>query len=194
MPNHITNKIRAPKHVIAAALNDKGEFDFRTIIPFHGQHDWDGIYVSSENAAKAVLSLPVSDHPNVSKFSDAEFEQFVGMLRNYRSCEFLHSMDFARACWGTKWNAYRQKINLDEGVVQFETAWSCPLPVFEKLASMFPDDEIVVEFADKDLSSNCGTITLKGGTVLADIAPWKSMSVADKKRWKAFARRVTGRS
>lgn len=211
MPNHITNKIRAPKHVILAALNDKGEFDFRTICPFPGQHgaEWDGIYVSSENAAKAVLGLPVSDHPmiaalersnrridigNVGKFSDAEFDQFVGMLRNYRSCEFLHSMDFARACWGTKWNAYSQKINLDEGFAQFQTAWSCPGPIFAKLASMFPDDEIVVEYADEDLGSNCGTLTLKGGAVVADIAPeWQSMSDANKKRWTAFARQVTGR-
>lgn len=47
--------------------------------------------------------------------------------------------------WGTKWNAYCQSIQ-DDGygvfTLQFDTAWSAPLPVIAALREMFPDAEI----------------------------------------------------
>ena len=42
--------------------------------------------------------------------------------------------------WGTKWNAcYSSFGDEDDGFVyRFSTAWSVPVPVFEKLGEMFP--------------------------------------------------------
>ena len=40
--------------------------------------------------------------------------------------------------------------------MKFWTAWNAPHPVIEKLSEMFPDIEIVHEWADEDLGMNCG--------------------------------------
>ncbi|PIM51893.1 hypothetical protein CS062_17360 [Roseateles chitinivorans] len=208
MPNWITNKIAAPKHVIKAMLNAEGRIDFATMAPFPGPRDeWNDYAVDAEDAAKIVCGIPVSSHPliasleqhsrasfDIRKLSDESFQQFVGFVENYRACGYLHSMDFARQAWGTKWNACEQKHNADAGTAEFETAWSCPAPVLVLLSKRFPDDEISVTFADEDIGSNCGTFTLKAGAVIAsDIAPaWRDMTEEQRAKWKAFAYQVRG--
>ena len=209
MPNWITNKISAPPHVIEAMLNDAGHVDFTRAMPCPCPHgtEWNGIYADAEAAADAALNLPLSSHPllasleaanraetNVGNLNDESFEQFVGMLRNHRACGYLHSMDFARKEWGTKWNACESSVDIAAGTAEFDTAWSCPKPVLAAVSRRFPDDEITVVYADEDAGSNCGTYTLKAGAVVrADEAgDWSSMSDDDKRKWTAFAYEVKG--
>lgn len=87
-------------------------------------------------------------------------------------------------------------LDLDEGIFQFDTAWSCPKPVFHTLSALHPDAEIIVRFADEDLGSNCGTLVFKGGEVFSsDVAGnWNEMSTEDQEKWTAFARELTGRT
>jgi len=210
MPNWITNKIEAPEHVIRAMMNSEGRIDFMMAAPFPGPHDdWDGIFMDAETAAEAVLGIALNDNPllamlekssreriDIAALNEDSFRQFVGMLENYRACGYLHSMDFARKVWGTKWNACEPTAEPEEGRCQFDTAWSCPKGVLAKVSERFPDDTITVTYADEDLGSNCGTFTLKAGQfVNQDIAPnWRDMTDAEKAKWKAFACEVTGRS
>jgi len=206
MPNWITTQVTAPKHVIEAMTNESGHIDFTKIMPFPGPRDeWDGICCIAEEAAEIVCSVPVSDHPlvaalersnranfDIKKLNDESFIQFVGMLENYRACGYLHSMDFNRKAWGTKWNACESKIV--DGTASFETARGCPEPVLTALSKSFPGDEINVTYADEDIGSNCGTFTLKGGEITqSDIAPsWRDQTPEDKTKWKAFAYKVKG--
>jgi len=74
------------------------------------------------------------------------------------------------ANWGTKWNAYDQYI-ISENEFSFDTAWSMPFPIFEKLSSMFPELTIIVTYADEDIGSNCGRLTFCGGSVIDEYAP-----------------------
>lgn len=209
MPNWVTNKIEAPKHVIEAMLNAEGRIDFSTMAPFPGPNDWDGIALDAEEAAEIICGIPGSDHPliaalqagnrsrfDIKKLSAESFKQFVGMVENYRACGYLHSMDFARKVWGTKWNACEPEAKPEEGKASFETAWSCPEGVLVALSKRFPTDGITVTYADEDIGSNCGTFSLLAGEVVAsDIAPrWRDMSDADKAKWKAFAYGVNGYS
>ena len=60
--------------------------------------------------------------------------------------------------WGTKWNATNTYI-IDDNEIEFSTAWSCPVNIFKELSRQFSGVEIVVEFADEDVGSNCGIIT-----------------------------------
>jgi hypothetical protein len=49
--------------------------------------------------------------------------------------------EWSRANWGTKWNSYWFGIDeSSDGFLRFhfETAWSFPTPIFEKLAAIFP--------------------------------------------------------
>ena len=208
MPNWITTKVEAPKHVIESMINDEGKIDFNNMMPFQGSHDnFDGILLCAEQAAEIVCGIPLDPHPLVSslqalnrkdfdikKLSEESFEQFVAFLRNYRECGYMHRMDFARKEWGTKWNACDQSVNIDEGKASFDTAWSCPIPVLKTLSERFSDDEIKVIFADEDTGSNCGKFTLKAGKMIeSDIAPsWKNQTEEEKKKWIAFACEVKG--
>lgn len=209
MPNWITNKLSTTKQVIDAIVNTEGRVDFRLMCPFPGPRgeDWDGIYGDAATAAKAVLNMPFSQHPalasienanrrdvDIKKMSETSFQQFVGMLENYRACGYLHGMAWARDKWGTKWNACDQEHDAEAGTAQFNTAWSCPTPILIELSKRFPDDEISVVYADEDIGSNCGTFTLKNGSVIKeDIAPaWRDMDEAQRAKWKAFAYQVKG--
>ena len=63
--------------------------------------------------------------------------------------------------WGTKWNALENEIFEDE--IRFETAWSMPEPVMQKLAEMYPDAEIEHLWADEDIGNNSGRRVLVNG-------------------------------
>jgi len=209
MSNWVTNKVQAPKHVIQAMLNTDGDVDFEMVAPFCGPcgKDWDGISLDAEEAAQIICGVPFDDNPliaalqssnrdrfDITKLSANSFEQFVGMVRNWRACGYLHSMDFARKVWGTKWNACSSKAYPDEGCCKFDTAWSCPTSVLLKLSERFPDDTINVVYADEDIGSNCGTFTLKDGKfVNQDIASkWCDLNDGAKAKWRAFALQVKG--
>ena len=207
MPNWVTNKISASPAVITAMLNSDGRIDFNTMAPFPGDDKWDGISMAAEEAAQIVIGAPLSDHPllasleasnrsnfDIKKLSEECFEQFVGMLRNHRKCGYLHSMDFARKVWGTKWNACDQSHDVAQGQATFDTAWSCPKGVLLELSKRFPDESIAIEFADEDIGSNCGSFTLKNGVAItSDIAPaWRNQTEEMRAKWKAFAHKVKG--
>ena len=209
MPNWITNKIAAPRHVIAAVVNTEGRVDFSLMAPFPGPRgaDWNGIFMDAETAAQAVLGSALSDSPllaslefenrartDIKGLSDTSFAQFLGMLENHRACGYLHSMEWARDKWGTKWNASESVVDLEAGTAAFETAWSCPESALVELSKRFPDSEIQVTFADEDIGSNCGTFTLKAGAVItSDIAPaWRDMTEGQRLKWKSFAYEVKG--
>jgi len=210
MPNWVTNKIEAPKHVIEAMLNAEGRIDFSMMAPFPGPNDgWAGINLDAEEAAQIICGIALDEHPliaslqagnrarfDIKKLSVESFKQFVGMVENYRACGYLHSMDFNRKVWGTKWNACEPTADPDGGTASFETAWSCPEGVLIELSKRFPTDGITVTYADEDIGSNCGTFSLLAGEVVAsDIAPrWRDMSDDDKAKWKAFAYGVKGYS
>lgn len=209
MPNHITNKVDAPKEVLVSLLNAEGKIDFNTVTPFLGKFDWSGIDGLAETCAEAITGTPLSDHPLVASLqrdsrnkasiagcSDEQFEQFVQMLRNKRATGHFHTLDFARDKWGTKWNAYSQWVDLDQGAIQFDTAWSCPEPVIKALSDLHPEAEITLRFADEDIGSNCGTLVFKAGEIIkSDVAPsWNQMNQAERDKWKAFALDLTGRT
>lgn len=208
MPNWVTNKIKASPEVISSMVNPETDrIDFDLVLPFPGDHDWDGIYGDAEQMAEIVIGQPLDSHPliaslqasnrsqaNISKLSDESFEQFIGMLRNHRKCGYLHSMQFARSQWGTKWNACEPSHDVVAGTAQFDTAWSCPEPLLMALSKRFPKQEIIVTYADEDIGSNCGEFTLLNGEMISgNIAPsWNAMCHADQEMWSQFARAVKG--
>lgn len=63
--------------------------------------------------------------------------------------------------WGTKWGASESYLESPTSI-SFNTAWSAAIPVLAKLAQMYPDVEIDLEFADEDIGSNCGRVKFKG--------------------------------
>lgn len=67
--------------------------------------------------------------------------------------------------WGTKWNAYDIIINHEDHVIQFDTAWSTPVNIWNEIAKQYKDMEFHIKYADEDYGYNCGTIIIKNGSV-----------------------------
>ena len=65
--------------------------------------------------------------------------------------------------WGTKWNAGYTEI-IDRDTIQFDTAWSNPAPILQKLGELHPAIRIEHWWADEDIGSNTGhRILFDGG-------------------------------
>ena len=74
--------------------------------------------------------------------------------------------DWSIANWGTKWDAYEVSYEYGGGTeleLNFQTAWSTPKPIFDKLTEMFPELSIYIEYADEDWGNNCGTMLYVNG-------------------------------
>lgn len=65
--------------------------------------------------------------------------------------------------WGTKWNACESEADSDDGIMSFQTAWSCPFVWFKKLSEKFKDVKICIQYYDEDIGSNFGLIAFEDG-------------------------------
>ena len=97
----------------------------------------------------------------------------LGNLKKYGATSWYH---WACENWGTKWNSYDNYS--DGNIIAFNTAWSAPHPVIERIAEMFPSVEIIHRWADEDIGSNCGKITYKDGKFVKGFTD-KTMSEDD---------------
>lgn len=66
--------------------------------------------------------------------------------------------DWSCSHWGTKWNAYSTHLDKEQNLMEFDTAWSCPVPILEELAELCHFHEIGFEgkWADEDAGCNVG--------------------------------------
>ena len=207
MPNHVTNVVRAPKHVIAA-LAPEGKPTFQGIIPMPEAlipSEGGSVYVDAESRAKmaaGLLNKPQGgdwatrfmfsneidrSFTPASKETLTEVIKHLTALRDYGDTSHL---DWARRHWETKWDAYWANPERNtETAAHFKTAWSFPEPVAIRLSELFPNDEIVWEYADEDHGSNCGTLTLLGGKIIRSVVapPWKIQSSEERRQWTKFA-------
>lgn len=58
--------------------------------------------------------------------------------------------------WGTKWNAIcfeiRRESDIEDGhaTVEFETAWTPPIPIFRRISELFPTLQFEFRWRDED--------------------------------------------
>lgn len=139
MPNHVTNVIKAPKHVLDSLKSGDSDVDFNTVIPMPDEND--------------------------SRFTADRTDYGNGMV-GY-SLGGYSPLDWARDNWGTKWNAY--KIDrVSDTEVRFQTAWEHPDPVVEALTLKFPEDVFEIQYADEDLGGNLGEFSVKNGIIISE--------------------------
>ena len=77
--------------------------------------------------------------------------------------------------WGTKWGAcgYSEGIDYkaEPNKLWFQTAWSAPHPILEKLSKEYPDIRFTHEWADEDLGVNCGRKEYHDGDCVDEFYP-----------------------
>lgn len=147
MPNHITNVlyiIGKEKAVNLILNNIKKDFDTDKEDEM-GTIDFNKI-------------IPMPDHIYRGDLGQDEYEKY-GKNNWY---------DWSIENWGTKWNAYDfeefyDPFDLGELGVIFNTAWSMPEPIIQKLSEQYPECIFKLYWADEDLGQNLGMIVFQNG-------------------------------
>ena len=167
MPNHITNRITAPKEVIDFLLVD-GKVDFNQLVPMP-----EPLSVQVHFALRKLLECDL-DIPKKYEWetrettltydtlSEADKKTYDKAKQNYEQYKQIDWYEWCLMNWGTKWNAYNTS-RLSDTVVEFETAWSGIEGLIGKLSDKFPTHEIHYMYADEDIGSNVGKMTLLNG-------------------------------
>lgn len=96
-------------------------------------------------------------------YADMDLGKTVnGNIEKYGCADWY---DWSITNWGTKWNACEADCYKDHDgrlIYRFDTAWSAPTPIIEKLAKMFPRLSIHHMWADEDMGNNTGEVTYQG--------------------------------
>lgn len=125
-------------------------FDFNQIIPMPPQLRIEADAWISPLENQHTFSTPMKAHLDkmreksedfTPEFRKKIFENFIQGIRNYLEFGYACWYDWSIHNWGTKWNSY--DLVIDENLsfpleFEFQTAWSFPAPVFEKLSAEFP--------------------------------------------------------
>lgn len=90
-------------------------------------------------------------------------ENYIKGFFNVKRYKARDWYDWCIENWGTKWNAGDTVVDSD--VIEFQTAWSTPVPVFVELSKRLKDTSIIVHYADEDIGSNCGSLVIVNGEV-----------------------------
>ena len=171
MPNWISNEVKltGKKEQVEALLKfvkseDRG-FDFNKIAPIPKE-------LEGTQAPTKIISKKEYDEQEkrLAKGELNEDEQRFGLSRGLTkelSDEYINRFgtdnwyNWQHSNWGTKWNA--SEIIVSEDSVFFNTPWSTPAPIFEKLSELFPEVVISIRFADEDFGHNVGEFSLLNG-------------------------------
>lgn len=196
MPNHVTNIVtfKGKKEDVENVLiyiqgmgnGDKEIIDFEAISPM--PEELKGIRANPKILSEEEYALEMIDFEE-RQINPTDIDRLVGVSHNLTQKMYNEYMekfgtvdwyDWHCQNWGTKWNAYDQHSNgiteIDGdneviGEIVFDTAWSTPYPVIKKLASMFPEIEIELKWADEDLGSNVGKIKFWGDVTIDEYIP-----------------------
>ena len=212
MPNHITNIVKVLnlgnstiEQVREKILNDKGDIDFNVVFDMpkclKDFNPHSGV-ITTANAKMQIRlignpllgGLERENRERALRESESLSEEDKALVQrcidNFKESGFVYWRDWTRENWGTKWNAYGQKVNND--CFKFDTAWTHPEKVINKISKSLPDVEFSIQYADEDTGSNCGSYIVKNGVrSFEDIAPsWGSMSIDQKRKYTEFAFRI----
>jgi len=94
-----------------------------------------------------------------------DLDDVVGLgercIKNLETCGHTDWYEWSCANWGTKWNACSSYV--DGNSIFFDTAWSPPLPILQKLSEMHPEHSFLYSFSEEQPSVMCGHMTYEKG-------------------------------
>lgn len=117
-----------------------------------------GHFKNIEESAKKYIPEDVARELNIKTLEELG-DTYINNIKNYDSDTWY---EWSIENWGTKWNSSR--CSYDNNTIIFETAWSTPEPIFQRLSEEFPKDIIEVDYADECYSNgNNGKLFYQGG-------------------------------
>ena len=183
MPNYVRNKLEITGEqaeimkFLEFVKNENMVLDFNKLIPMPKSLEIEsGSRTENSLAAYKFQAFgEISERLKKAKDRDEEainlnIEQYVAYLikkgyvdlsdgrkayENIINYGYKDWYEWAIHNWGTKWNACESAI-VENNVLVFDTAWSAPLPIVEKMAELFPMLGLHHVWADECLGMNEG--------------------------------------
>ena len=192
MPNYVQNilNIEGDKKevdkVLKAVSNAYRTFDFERLIPmpreleieagtrtqkgFQHYQKFVGEYFLKIRDSEKVEDIPenaekeyLANHPELDIQT---WELGKKAFENYTKYGAISWYEWSVQNWNCKWNAMNtesERLSEENASISFQTAWSAPHPVIEKMAEMFPDVKIMHRWADEDIGRNVGEREYRNG-------------------------------
>jgi hypothetical protein len=149
MPNHIKNLI---------AINSEETSMERIMEIFEAIKNEDA-GIGSIDFNKIIPTPPDIYQGNLGAEEEAKYGEKT----------WLH---FNTSRWNTKWPAYDFDAFEDGSTcIGFNTAWSSPNPILQKLSEMFPDAHFKHLWSDEDFGFNCGEREYQDGEISFENIP-----------------------
>lgn len=93
-----------------------------------------------------IANLPIYTDGNI------DFEKIIPMPESIKNnMDSGDWYDWSCENWGTKWNSTDTHI-VDDDCIEFDTAWSPPIPVLERLSKENPDKPINHYYIDEGVN------------------------------------------
>ena len=191
MPNHVKHKMTVMgkeedvQKFFSTIKTGDDLFDFDKLIP-QPQYvklpdGCDGMPVFVSDAAELVMirsgqkvldyrgmqkqERDIINYGHKIKWEDENFEHFVRCCKAIQQCSFSNWHPWNVYNWGTKWGTYSIEHKENTPDMEFETAWSTAMPIWHRIAELFPALSIVILYADEDYGTNCGIVRIIEGAV-----------------------------
>jgi len=176
MPNycnntlHITGKSSVLHNLLDTHIDNDGNFDFGTVIPYPQKYkDLDNIPADLDTEAYTQYILTKLKEHNLEELQSKITPEKYKLYKQGYDCGFGYNNGGYEWCcdnWGTKWNACDTTViyNDDLLAIAFETAWSPSLPVTQKLSDLYKSTKIVHLFLEP-IYGYRGHLVAKAGVV-----------------------------
>ena len=144
-PEALVNTISPnPRPEIKKVINQKGEEETIEVYPMF-INQWE-IKSAIERGETPPEPIPCNN---------ATPQMCEELIRKYGRSNWY---DWQLFNWGTKWDAKESFYNKEEKMLQFETAWTCPSELIQKMADLYPQIRFDGVYADEDIGCNSGYI------------------------------------
>lgn len=199
MPNYVATEIRIKgdkeklDQLVETVSSNDGEyraFDFNKIVPMPEElnissctsGEWGMRYIILKSDKDNFL-LPDEDRNFIKQFENMSEEDIKDSLEYGK--KYLHNLskygyktwyDWRSdpSNWNTKWNSCDSecsRIDDNEVMFTFSTAWSFCHPIVKKLSEMFPTLTIEAKWSDEDAGSNTGSIEIRNKVYIRENYP-----------------------
>ena len=173
MPNYVQNilNIEGDKKevdkVLKAVSNAYRTFDFERLIPMPRELEIEA-GTRTQRGFQHYQKF-VGEYEYLAGHSEVDsqtWELGKKAFENYTKYGAISWYEWSIQSWNCKWNAMNtesERLSEENARISFQTAWSAPHPVIEKMAEMFPDVQIMHRWADEDIGRNVGEREYRNG-------------------------------
>ena len=190
MPNYVKNRItlcgKGAAKFCEKLEGENGEFDFNKLIPMPSSLDVEcgsntikGLFIYASKQKDILIEAQNYIEEKCKNWSIEDFrlteeeeKQLYDLgeqvYRNIVKYDYPTWYEWRNANWGTKWNAMnvsKEVVSEDNVIIEFETAWDYPMPIFKKISRKFMG-YVNCEYAEEQMYLFVGSMDFFNGHLI----------------------------